>query len=140
MYQSHGSDRMSLTLDEANRILAGTLAKARELGIKISAAVCDAGGRLIAFQRMDGAIWAGVYGSQGKAVAAAAFGRASGELTARADHPTPRGIAAAEGGHMIMGQGAVPIIRDGVVIGACGVGGGTSQQDEDCARAGVDLL
>ena len=131
---------MSLTLDEANRILAGALAKARQLDIKISAAVCDGGGRLIAFQRMDGAIWAGVYGSQGKAVASAAFGRASGELTARAEHPTPRGIAAAEGGHMIMGQGAVPIIRDGVVIGACGVGGGTSHQDEDCARAGADLL
>jgi glc operon protein GlcG len=131
---------MSLTLDDANRILAGVLAKARQLDIKISAAVCDAGGRLIAFQRMDGAIWAGVYGSQGKAVASAAFGRASGELTARADHPTPRGIAQAEGGHMIMGQGAVPIIRNGAVVGACGVGGGTSQQDEDCARAGVELL
>ena len=131
---------MSLTLDDANRILAGALATARQLDIKISAAVCDGGGRLIALQRMDGAIWAGVYGSQGKAVASAAFGRASGELTARADHPTPRGIAQAEGGHMIMGQGAVPIIRDGVVIGACGVGGGTAQQDEDCARAGVELL
>src|ERR1700757_575818 len=51
-----------------------------------------------------------------------------------------RGIAAAEGGHMIMGQGAVPIIRNGVVEGACGVGGGTSQEDEDCARAGVEVL
>jgi len=131
---------MSLTLDEANRILGGVLQKAKEINIKVSAAVCDAGGRLVAFQRMDNAIWAGVYGSQGKAVASAAFGRASGELTARAEHPTPRGIAAAEGGHMIMGQGAVPIIRNGIVIGACGVGGGTSQEDEDCARAGVALL
>jgi glc operon protein GlcG len=131
---------MSLTLDEANRILNGALAKAQQLNIKVSAAVCDAGGRLVAFQRMDNAIWASVYGSQGKAVASAAFGRASGELTARADHPTPRGIAAAEGGHMIMGQGAVPIIRNGIVIGACGVGGGTSQEDEDCARAGIGQL
>jgi len=131
---------MSLTLDEANRILGGTLAKARDLNIRITAAVCDAGGRLIALQRMDGAIWAGVYGSQGKAVASAAFGRTSGEMAARADQPTPRGIAAAEGGHMIMGQGAVPIIRGGAVIGACGVGGGTSQEDEDCAKAGVALL
>jgi glc operon protein GlcG len=55
----------------------------------------------------------------------------------RADQPTPRGIAEASGGGMILGQGAVPIIRDGVLEGACGVGGGTSQQDEDCARAGV---
>ena len=131
---------MALTLDEANRILAGALAKARELNIKVTAAVCDAGGRLIALQRMDNAIWASVYGSQGKAVASAAFGRASGELTPRADQPTPRGIAAAEGGHMIMGQGAVPIIRNGVLEGACGVGGGTSQEDEDCARAGVARL
>ncbi|HVC55696.1 MAG TPA: heme-binding protein [Stellaceae bacterium] len=131
---------MSLTLDEANRILRGTLAKAQELNIRVTAAVCDSGGRLIALQRMDGAIWAGVYGSQGKAVASAAFGRASGELSARADQPTPRGIAQAEGGHMIMGQGAVPILRNGVVIGACGVGGGTSQEDEDCAKAGVALL
>jgi glc operon protein GlcG len=131
---------MPLSLEEANRVIRGALAKAEELGIKISAAVCDAGGRPIALQRMDGAIWASAYGCQGKAVASAAFGRTSGEMAARADQPTPRGIAAAEGGHMIMGQGAVPIIRNGVIDGACGVGGGTSQQDEDCARAGVATL
>ncbi len=128
---------MALNLAEANRILEGAIAHAQELNIKVNVAVCDAGGRLIAFNRMDGAIWAGVYGSQGKAVASAAFGRTSGELQERADQPTPRGIAIAEGGHMIMGQGGVPIIRDGVVEGACGVGGGTSQEDEDCARAGI---
>jgi len=131
---------MGLTLEEANRIIRGAIKKAEELNIRISAAVCDAGGRLVALQRMDGAIWASVYGSQGKAVASAAFGRASGELTPRADQPTPRAIAAAEGGHMIMGQGAVPILRGGRLEGACGVGGGTSQQDEDCARAGIEAL
>jgi glc operon protein GlcG len=131
---------MSLTLEEANRIVAGAVAKAQQLNIKISAAVVDAGGRLVAFGRMDNAIWAGVYGSQGKAVASAAFGRTSGEMQARADQPTPRGIAARSGGEMIMGQGAVPILRNEVVIGACGVGGGTSQEDEDCARAGIERL
>jgi uncharacterized protein GlcG (DUF336 family) len=131
---------MAINLAEANRIIAGTIAQAEEFGIKINVAVCDAGGRLIAFNRMDGAIWAGVYGSQGKAVASAGFGRPSGDLQARASEPTPAGIAIAEGGHMIMGQGAVPIIRNGVVEGACGVGGGTSQQDEDCASAGVSKL
>src|SRR5208283_5915008 len=131
---------VALTLEEANRILRSALAKAQELNIKISAAVCDSGGRLVALQRMDNAIWASAYGCQGKAVASAAFGRPSGEMAERADQPTPRGIAAAEGGHMIMGQGAVPIIRNGVVEGACGVGGGTSQQDEDCARAGIAQL
>src|SRR5882762_4773147 len=128
---------MTLTLAEANRILQAAITKAQEMNIKVSAAVCDAGGRLMAFNRMDGAIWGSVYGSQGKAVASVAFGRASGELQERAGSPIVQGIAAAEGGHMIVSQGAVPIIRNGIVEGACGVGGGTAQQDEDCARAGV---
>lgn len=131
---------MALTLDEANRVAEAAVAKAKQLNIKVSAAVVDVGGRLVAFQRMDNAIWASAYGSQGKAVASAAFGRASGELQPRADQPTPRGIAERSGKEMILGQGAVPIIRNGVVEGACGVGGGTSQEDEDCARAGVEVL
>jgi glc operon protein GlcG len=128
---------VALTLDEANRIVAATIARAQELNIKVSVAVCDTGGRLVAFNRMDGAIWAGALGSQGKAIASAAFNRPSGELTPRADSPTIRGIIAAEGGHLIPGQGGVPIVRGGQLEGACGVGGGTSEQDEDCARAGV---
>ena len=128
---------MSLTLDEAKRIAEGALAHARGLDIRVCVAVCDAGGRLIAFQRMDGAMWAAVYGSQGKAAASAAFGWPSGDMTERADHPTFRGIVAADGGRMILGRGAVPIVRDGLVIGACGVGGGTGEEDENCARAGV---
>ena len=131
---------VGLRPEAPNRILRGALAKAQELNIKISASICDAGGRPVAFQRMDNAIWASAYASQGKAVASAAFGRPSGEMADRADQPTPRGIAAAAGGHLIMGQGAVPIIRNGVVEGACGVSGGTGQQDEDCARAGVAQL
>ena len=128
---------MALTLAEANTIVQGALDRAREMNIRISVAVCDAGGRLMAFNRMDNAIWASVYGCQGKAIASVAFGRASGELAERAGSPIVQGIAAAEGGHMIPSQGAVPIARNGVVVGACGVGGGTAQQDEDCARAGV---
>jgi glc operon protein GlcG len=131
---------MALTLVEANQVVQGAIDKAREMNIRISVAVCDAGGRLVAFNRMDNAIWASVYGCQGKAIASVAFGRASGELAERAGSPIIQGIAAAEGGHMIPSQGAVPVVRNGVVVGACGVGGGTAQQDEDCARAGVAKL
>ena len=131
---------MALTLAEANQVAQAAIAKAREINIKISVAVCDAGGRLVVFNRMDGAIWGSVYGCQGKAIASAAFARPSGELQERADTPIVRGITAAEGGHMIPSQGAVPIIRAGVLEGACGVGGGTAQQDEECARAGVTKL
>jgi uncharacterized protein GlcG (DUF336 family) len=41
---------------------------------------------------------------------------------------------------MIFGQGAVPIVQGGAVVGACGVGGGTSQEDEQCAAAGAAAL
>ena len=146
---------MTLTFDEANRIAAGAIDHARSIDILVCVAVCDAGGKLVSFQRMDGAIWAAVYGCQGKAAASAAFGRPSGDLTERADHPTFRGIVAkdADGGHMILGRGGVPIVRDGRVIGACGVGGGTGEEENefppptgrgpgrrDCARAGVARL
>ena len=131
---------MALTLADANRIVQAAITKAQEMNIKVSAAVCDAGGRLMAFNRMDGAIWGSVYGSQGKAIASAAFGRASGELQERAGSPIIQGIVNHSGGHMIPSMGAVPIIRNGVVEGACGVGGGTSQQDEDVAKAAVAKL
>ena len=88
---------MTLTLQQANAVAAGAIAKAQELNIGINVAVCDAGGRLVAFQRMDNATWAGGFGSQGKAMASAAFGRPSGDLTERANTPTLRGIVAAPG-------------------------------------------
>ena len=131
---------MALTLAEANRIVEGAISAATEMGIKINVAVVDAGGRLLAFNRMDGAIWAGSYGSQGKAVASAAFGRSSAELQERSETPIIRGILAAEGGHGIPSQGGLPIIRNGAVDGAVGVGGGTGQQDEDCSAAGIAKL
>ena len=131
---------MTLTIEKANEAIAAAQAKAEELGIRISVSVCDAGGRLVSFQRMDGAHWAGGYGSQGKAVASAAFARPSGVVAELAQHPIFPAIAEAEGGHIIYCQGALPILVDGAVIGACGVGGGTAQQDEDCARAGVEAV
>lgn len=131
---------MSVTLQQAQTMVAAAISKAEDLGIKISVAVCDSGGRLVAFARMDGAIWAGVYGSQGKAVASVAFGRPSGEMQERAGSPIVTGIRSAEGDHMIASLGGVPVIVDGAAIGACGVGGGTGEEDEECARAAVEAV
>ena len=132
---------MSVTLAEAERVVQAALGKARELGIDVSVAVCDAGGRLVAFARMDEANWAGVYDSQGKAVAAAAFRADSGSLQGWADSPLMRAIVASDGGHMMPSKGGVLVRRGGgQVVGACGVGGGTSEEDEECARAGASAL
>src|SRR2546425_2530182 len=91
---------MALTLAEANQVIQGAINQARDMKIRISVAVCDAGGRLIAFHRMDGAIWGSVYGCQGKAIASAGFSRPSGELAGRAGSPIIQGILGADRGHI----------------------------------------
>ena len=130
----------TVTLAEAIRICDAAIARAEEIGIRVSVSVVDSGSNLLATHRMDGSIILGVEGSRGKAVASVIFGQPSGELEARADRPTFRAILLQYGGKFIMGQGAVPISRDGEMIGACGVGGGTPQEDEDCARAGIAAI
>ena len=77
----------------------------------------------MAFARMDEANWAGVYDSQGKAVAAAAFRADSSSLQGWADSPLMRAIVASDGGHMMPSRGGVLVRRNGQVVGACGVGG-----------------
>jgi uncharacterized protein GlcG (DUF336 family) len=89
---------------------------------------------------MDGALMLGIEGSRGKAVASAIFGAPSSELEDRADRPVFRALMTQMGGRLIMGIGAVPIVKDGEVIGACGVGGATGEEDEQCAQAGVAAL
>ena len=98
----------SLTLAEAEVILAAAKAKVLEMGVKMSISVVDARGDLITMMRTDGASWRTPPISRAKAVAASCFGRASGELTENALAPVFRGLMAMEGGHMIPGQGALP--------------------------------
>ena len=128
----------TLTLAEAEAILAGAKAKVLELGVNMSISVVDPRGDLITMIRSDGASWRTPPISRAKAVAASCFGRASGELTENALAPVFRGLMAMEGGHMIPGQGALPVFKDGVLVGAVGGSGGTAQEDEDCSRAGIE--
>ena len=128
----------SLILAEAEQILAAAKAKVMEMGARMSVSVVDPRGDLITMFRTDGASWRTPAISRAKAVAASCFGRSSAELTENAQAPVFRGLMAMEGGHMIPGQGALPIFRDGEIIGAVGGSGGTAQEDEDAARAGIE--
>ncbi len=127
----------SLTLAEAEVILAAAKAKVLEMGVKMSISVVDARGDLITMMRTDGASWRTPPISRAKAVAASCFGRASGELTENALAPVFRGLMAMEGGHMIPGQGALPVFKGGELVGAVGGSGGSAQEDEDAALAGI---
>ena len=70
---------MPIRLAEANRAIQAALAKARNLAVNISVSVCDADGRLVAFQRMDGALAEAHLASIGKALVSARSGRPSGD-------------------------------------------------------------
>ena len=129
---------MALTLEDADRMVKAAIAKAKEININLSVAVCDAGGHLLAFNRMERCIWVSAMVSQGKAVAAVGFGRPSGAVPA--DSPVIQALLATQGGRMIPAQGALPIVQNSQIVGAIGGSGGTAQQDEDCARAGMEAL
>ncbi len=128
----------SLTLAESEQILAAAKAKVFEMGAKMSVSVVDPRGDLIGMFRTDGASWRTPAISRAKAVSAACFGRPSGDLTDNAMSPVFRGLMAMEGGHMSPGQGALPAFKGGELVGAVGGSGGTAQQDEDAARAGIE--
>ena len=130
---------MGLSLADANRIVGASIAAAEEMGVRLSVAVVDAGGQLVAFQRMEGAIAVSATAAPGKAVGSVFFGRDSRLIDAGS--PVMQAILGSQGGRIIPAQGAVPIYRDGVLlVGAIGGSGGTAQQDEDCVRKGLEAL
>jgi uncharacterized protein GlcG (DUF336 family) len=127
-----------LTLSKAQKIVNGALLRARELNIYISVAVCDPSGRLIALNQMDGSTgWEVDRSSMGKAVAAAITGQPSDRLVEQFH----QGILRLSSCNVVppRGQrGGLPMIEAGIVQGGCGVSGApTTEQDEECAMAGI---
>ena len=129
---------MGLSLADANRIIGASIEEAERIGVKLSVAVVDAGGQLVAFQRMEGAIGVSATAAPGKAVGSVFFGRDSRLIDGGS--PVMQAILASQGGRIIPAQGAVPIYRDGALVGAIGGSGGTAQEDEDCVRRGLGAL
>ena len=127
----------TITLHEAETIIEGAKNKIQELGVKMSVSVTDSRGDLIAMIRTDGASWRTPFISRGKAVASACFGEPSGELEDRSRWPVFEAFTVLQDGHFIMGQGAVPIYKDGELACAVGASGGKSQYDEDFFRAAL---
>lgn len=130
-----------ITLEEANRAIAGAFAEGRALKLKpLSVAVVDAGGHLIAFQRGEGASFARAQIAQGKAAGALAIGASSRKLGEMAvERPWFIGAFAASAPHpVIPAAGGVIVVDDaGAPIGAVGVTGDTSDNDELAALAGI---
>jgi uncharacterized protein GlcG (DUF336 family) len=126
-----------ITLEAAKQMAAAGEAEARKSGWNIAIAVVDAGGGLILFHKLDETQPGSIAVAQGKARAAALFKRPS-RLLEESIAGGKLGFLTVEG--IVPIQGGVPVVVDGKVIGAVGVSGVTSAQDEQVALAAIGGL
>ena len=130
---------VSITLDQARKVLAAAEAEARKNNLNMGVAIVDTGGHLVLFQRMDGAQFVSEYVARDKAWSAAAYkrpGKAFEERLAKGGAEWRilqlHGAVAADGGE--------PIVVDGKLIGAVGTSGSSAENDGMVARAGAAAL
>jgi glc operon protein GlcG len=124
-------------VDRARALIAAASAEAKNHGWKMNIAVVDSGGNLVAFERMDGALLAAIAISEHKARTAVTFRREtkmfeSGVQGGLLYQLTLDGVIASRGG--------IPLIENGVMIGAIGCSGGAGSQDEASCKAGAALV
>jgi uncharacterized protein GlcG (DUF336 family) len=129
----------SVNLENARKIPAAAAVEAGRNNLKMAIAIVDTAGDLVYFEKMDETQTGSVTVSQSKARSAARFKRPTkafqDALTGTTDGLRILGIEGA-----VPVEGGLPIAIGGKIVGAVGVSGGTSQQDGQCAQAGLNAL
>ena len=132
------SQAAGLTIDVARAVIAAVLADAGRMGVAMSCAVVDSGDQLVAFERMYGADLVTITLARDKAYTALVNRMPTSELAEVVQPGTEYyGYDSVAAGRMIVFGGGLPIEMGGVLVGAVGVSGGSAEQDEQAARAGV---
>jgi uncharacterized protein GlcG (DUF336 family) len=126
-----------VTLEEALRLIEAGQKDAAGRNYRLSFAVVDARGDLVALARMPGAGANTPDTAIGKAMLSAIYGQPSAALVQRSTSPITQGINDASGGRLRFIQGAVPIVRGGFTVGAMAASGASAQQDEDAVKAAL---
>ena len=125
-------------LKKAQKMMAAAEAKAVEIKTPMVIAVIDAGGNLVAQQRMDGALLASISVSIDKAYTAVALKMTTAQAAALSSPgQLLYGLNVINGSRTIFLGGGIPIVEDGVVVGAIGVSGGSAEEDVWVASAGL---
>lgn len=128
-----------LTLDQAERLVSGAIEKAEELDLRIAVAVVDQHGNLKAFRRMDGSYLVAAKSAEMKAFTSASVPFSTKQIADLVAGDPNHALTAVPG--FLLLEGGLPIISEsGVHIGGIGVGGGSGEQDAQCAQAGLDKL
>jgi uncharacterized protein GlcG (DUF336 family) len=133
---------IEMTLEIADRAARAALAKAAAMGIGMSVSVVDEAGRLVLTMKGDRTGFLTTDTSRAKAVAAVAFRRPTRELVdlQKTNPVFWAAVPAVSRGEALPSTGAVPILTNGRVIGAIGCGGGSPDEDHECAIAGAAAL
>ncbi len=127
---------MSVTLVDAKRMIEAGEKKAGEIGQPMNIAVADAGGNIVAHVRMDGAWIGSIDISQKKAYTSRAFDITTKDLAEHSQSGSQFfGIHASNNGKIMIFAGGVPLRKEGQVVGAVGVSGGSGDQDHTVAEA-----
>jgi glc operon protein GlcG len=128
--------RKQLTYAGAATAIEAAVAKSRSLSAPECIAVVDSGGNLLAYARVEGAAVLALDPAIAKAQTAASLAMATGAI------PFEFGanLATASGGRITNLGGGLPIIHKGELVGAIGVGSGTTEQDVAVAEAGRTAL
>jgi glc operon protein GlcG len=127
-----------ISLDRAQAVIHAAVAEAKTRDWKINVAVVDSGGNLVAFQRMDGAMLASIQIAEHKARAAATFRRPTKEFENGINLMHLNYLLAFDG--IIASRGGIPLIEQGMIIGAIGCSGGADSQDEIVSKAGAAVI
>jgi len=127
-----------ISLDRAQAVIQAAVSEAKKRNWKMNVAVADSGGNLVAFQRMDGAMLASIKIAEHKARAAATFRRPTKVFEDGINLMHLNYLLAFDG--VIASRGGIPLIDQGVIIGAIGVSGGTDSQDEVVSKAGAAVI
>jgi uncharacterized protein GlcG (DUF336 family) len=127
-----------MTLADARRVIAAAEKKAQEIGQPMNIAVADEGGNLVSHVRMDGAWLGSIDISINKAYTARAFDISTKDLASHSQSEGQFfGIHVSNGGRIMIFAGGIPLKKDGKVVGAIGVSGGSGDQDHSVAEAGA---
>ena len=127
-----------IKLADARRIIAAAEKKAEEIKQPMNIAVVDEGGNLIAFERMENAWIGSIDIAQKKAWTSRAFDITTKDLGANSQSGDQFfGIHASNNGKVMIFAGGIPLKKDGKVVGAIGISGGSGVQDHAVAEAGA---
>lgn len=128
----------TVNLEDARRVITAAEKKAKDIGQPMNIAVADEGGNIVAHARMDDAWIGSVDIAMKKAYTSRAFDIETKELARHAQSGGEFfGIHASNNGKIMIFAGGVPLRRDGKIVGAIGVSGGSGDQDHAVAAAGA---